>query len=288
MVSYRFLSLLVLLLGAQTAFGQVLPPSARNCATATPEASQQDSPDLPPLAKGRVSLIGGTVFRIDPIRDRMVVRAFGGRDVTINFDVRTCVMQGESVASMREVKPGTRLYADTILSDGRIFAKTVRVATNAAQGETRGQVSSYDSSRKILRVRDAISASDFNVQVTANTEIRSAGQPSTASALTTGTLVDVHFRPGAEGTNLAEKIEVLAQPGASFTFAGKILSLDMRNGYLTLIEPDSQNTFDVGLSSVPGDVRAQLKEGADVTVNARFDGTSYQAQNIQLVPKSNP
>ena len=288
MVPYRFLSHLVLALGAQIALGQVLPPASRTCETASTAASREDSLDLSPLAKGQVSLIGGTVSRIDPIRDRMIVRAFGGRDVTINFDVRTCVMQGDSMASMRDVKPGTRLYADTILNDGRIFAKTVRVATDAAQGETRGQVSSYDSGRRILRVRDAISSRGFNVQVTANTDIRSGAQPATTSALAAGTLVDVHFRPGAEGTNLAEKIEILAKPGGTSTFAGKILSIDMRNGYLTLIEPNSQNTFDVGLSSVPADVRAQLKEGADLTVTARFDGTSYQAQNIQFAPKANP
>ena len=285
---YRFLSLLVLTLAAQNAVPQVVPPSSHTCEATAPWGKREDSLDLLPLGKSQVSLIGGTVSRIDPIRDRMTLRAFGGRDVTINFDVRTCVMNGDTVAAMRDVKPGTRLYADTVWSDGHIFAKTVRLSTNVAQGETRGQVASYDSSRRILKVRDAISAHGFNVQVTTNTEIRSAGQSATTSALTSGALVSVRFRPGAEGTNLAEQIEVLAQPGGTFTFAGKILSIDMRNGYLTLIEPDSQNTFDVGLSSLPSDVRANLKEGADVTVNARFDGTSYQAQNVEMAPKSNP
>jgi hypothetical protein len=287
MVLYRFLSVPLVALAVQPCFGQVLAPSAHPCDTNANIEKNEDSLDLPPLAKGQVSLIGGTVSRIDPIRDRMVLRAFGGRDVTINFDVRTCVMHGDNVTSMRDIKPGTRLYADTVQNDGRIFAKTVRVATSYAQGETKGQISSYDSNRRMLRVRDAISSRGFNVQITANTEIRSNGQSAAVSSLATGSLVDVHFRPGAEGTNLAEKIEILAQPGGTFTFAGTILSIDMRNGYLTLIEPDSQNTFDVGLSSVPAGVRAQLKEGVDVTVNARFDGTSYQAQSIQLVPKSN-
>lgn len=287
MVPYRFLSLLVLTLAAENAITQVVPPSSHTCEPAT-SRNREDSLDLPPLGKSQVSLIGGTVSRIDPIRDRMTLRAFGGRDVTINFDVRTCVMNGDTVAAMRDVKPGTRLYADTVWSDGHIFAKTVRLTTNVAQGETRGQVASYDSSRRILRVRDAISARGFDVQVTTNTKILSVGQSATTSALTSGALVSVRFRPGAEGTNLAEQVEVLAQPGGTFTFAGKILSIDMRNRYLTLIEPDSQNTFDVGLSSLPSDVCAKLKEGADVTVNARFDGTSYQAQNVEMAPKSNP
>lgn len=288
MVPYRFLSLLVLTLAAQNAVTQVVPPSSHTCEATATSGNREDSLDLAPLGKSQVSLIGGTVSRIDPIHDRMTLRAFGGRDVTINFDVRTCVMNGDTVAAMREVKPGTRLYADTVWSDGHIFAKTVRLSTNVAQGETRGQVAWYDSNRRILRVRDAISAHGFNVQVTTNTQILSVGQSATTSALASGALVSVRFRPGAEGTNLADQIEVLAQPGGTFTFAGKILSIDMRNGYLTLIEPDSHNTFDVGLSSLPPDVRAKLKEGADVTVNARFDGTSYQAQNVEMAPNSNP
>jgi hypothetical protein len=269
-----------LVLGASA---QTNPRPARPCDT-VPVAVQQDSLDLPPLPKGQVSLIGGTVIRLDPVRDKITLRAFGGRDLTINFDVRTCVTRGETLASMRDVKAGMRVYADTILKDGRIFAKTVRVSANSALGESQGQITSYDPNKRILRVRDAISSRGFDVQITANTEIRADGQPVQAAELRNGALVKVVFKSGADTANLAEKIDLLAQKGGMVTFSGKILSIDLRNGYVTLVEPESQNTFDVGLDSIPEASRNQLKEGADVTVRARFDGTKYQAESVEPIP----
>src|ERR1700741_777309 len=117
MVPRRLLSLLVLALAAQNAGAQVLAPASHACEATPKSANPEDSLSLPPLAKGQVSLIGGIVSRIDPIRDRMIVRAFGGREVMIDFDVRTCVMSGDTVAAMRDVKPGTRIYADTVSND---------------------------------------------------------------------------------------------------------------------------------------------------------------------------
>lgn len=275
-------------LNAQTAGSigtQTAPRVSRPCDTSNTEKGDL-SPDLPPLPQTQVSLIGGIVMRVDPVRDRMTLRAFGGRDVTLNFDVRTCVARGTTLASIRDVKPGTRVYADTILNDGRIFAKTLRLPTNAAVGETQGQITGYDPGRRILRVRDAISSRGFDVLVTANTDIRAGGQPVQPGDLRSGALVKVVFKSANEGANVAEKIDVLAQPGGEFTFAGRVISIDLRNGYMTLVEPDSQNTFEVSLDSVPAAARNQLREGADVIVQARFDGSKYQARDVEPSPNS--
>lgn len=253
-----------------------------------PVVAKSDALDLSPLPRTQVSLIGGIVTRLDPVRDRMTLRVFGGRDVTINFDVRTCVTQGETLASMRDVRPGMRVYADTILNEGRVFAKAIRVSTIAPLGETQGQVTAYEADKRILRVRDAISSRGFSVQITGNTDIRSNGHNVPVEELRSGALVNVVFRSGLEGTNLAQKIDVLAEPGGVFTFSGKILSIDLRNGYMTLVEPDLQNTFEVGLDSIPTAARNQLKESTDVTVRARFDGSKYQAESVELIPDSHP
>jgi hypothetical protein len=222
------------------------------------------------------------------VRDKITLRVFGGRDMTINFDVRTCVTQGETLGSMRDVQPGMRVYADTILNDGQVFAKAIRVSTNAPVGEAQGQVTGYQADKKILRVRDAISSRGFNVQIAGNTDIRLNGQTVPVGELRSGALVKVVFKSGMEGTSLAEKIDVLAQPGAAFTFSGRVLSIDLRNGYMTLVEPESQNTFEVGLDSIPSAARNQLKESADVTVRARFDGSKYQAESVAPIPASRP
>lgn len=242
--------------------------------------------DLPPLPRGEVSLLGGTVARMDPIHDRMVVRAFGGRDVTIDFDVRTAVLRDTTPASTRDLRPGTRIYADTILKDRRIFAKTIRIEGSASLGDARGQVTGYDPVKKLLRVRDIISSQPFELRLTAGTEIRFQGQPVQASELVAGTLVQVSFRSGFEGASSAQKIEVLARPGSIFTFSGRILVVDLRDQHLTLAEKDSENNFEVALDSLPSDSKLRLKQGMDVIVQARFDGSKYQAQSIEPMPTS--
>jgi hypothetical protein len=57
---------------------------------------------------------------------------------------------------------------------------------------------------------------------------------------------------------------------------------------MTLVEPESQNTFDVGLDSIPSAARNQLKESTDVTVRARFDGSKYQAESVEPIPAPHP
>jgi len=106
--------------------------------TDSKSAATDSSLDLPPLPRSEVSLIGGAVMRMDPIRDRIVVRVFGGRDLTLDFDVRTQILQGATSVSARDIRPGTRIYADTIAKEGRIFAKSIRIGTGTAVGEARG------------------------------------------------------------------------------------------------------------------------------------------------------
>ena len=240
--------------------------------------------DLPPLPKGQVSLIGGTITRVDPIRDRLVVRAFGGRDVTLAFDVRTTILRGSDPASARDLRPGTRIYADTIWKENQVFAKAVRIETSASLGDSRGQVIDYDAAKGLLKVRDIVSSQPFILRLGATTDIRSDGQSVRATELVSGTLVHVTFRSGFEGANSAQKIDILARPGSTFTFTGRVVVVDLRDGHLTLAENESDNTFEVALDSIPSEAKLRLKEGMDVVVQARFDGRKYEAQSIDPVP----
>lgn len=225
---------------------------------------------------------------MDPIRDRMVLRAFGGKDLTLDFDVRTHILQGTNTVSVRDIRPGTRIYADTISKDGRIFAKTIRIGSGTPVGEARGQVIEYDASQRVLRVRDVISSQPFSIHIGAGTEIHADGRVVSASDLVAGSLVHVTFRSGSEGTNSAQKIDILARPGSTFTFAGRILVVDLRDGHLTLAENASENTFEVALDSLPQEAKLRLKQGADVIVQARFDGRRYQAQSVEPVSTPQP
>ncbi len=245
-------------------------------------ASDDETSDFPPLPKGTVSLIGGTVMKLDPIRDRIVMRAFGGRDVNLSFDVRTKVLRQETAVSTREIRPGTRIYADTALVNGRIFAKTIRIDPSTAPGEANGQVTAYDPGTRKLRVRNALAAEPLEVKLNPETVIRSGEKTVEPSQLVMGTLVHVTFRARADRTSLAQQIDILAQPGSTFTFAGKMTFVDLRAGYVAIADQTGFNTYEVAVDHLTPGVKSQLKEGSDVVVHAKFDGQKYQAQTIEV------
>src|SRR5205809_4992480 len=94
----RLLQLSVLLaLGAcMNAQSQTAPaPStsnepAKTTSTTAPPATHDPLLDLPPLPKNKVSLIGGTVAKLDPIQNQVTVQTFGGKQkMRLGFDVRT-------------------------------------------------------------------------------------------------------------------------------------------------------------------------------------------------------
>jgi hypothetical protein len=250
-------------------------------------AAQSEFPDIPPLPKGRASLIGGTVRKVDPIRDRISLQAFGGGDFNIDFDVRTRVMRGSAPAELRDVHTGTRLYADTIQKDGRVFAKTLHLETSGPiLGETRGQVLSYDPGRGLLKVRDIVSEQPLNLRLMPRTEIRAGDQAIRPTELVTGALVHINFQGVSDGPSVAEKIDVMAKPGSTFVFTGRIAVIDLRDSHLTLSEQSGENTFEVGLHSLPASDKLLLTQGTDVVVRAEFDGRKYEAKSIEPVSTS--
>jgi len=255
--------------------GEGQPPSDRD---------RNPSFEFPPLPKVTVSLLGGTVAKLDPIRDRAVVRAFGGRDFTIDFDGRTKVMRAEMAISTREIRPGARIYADTIVVNGRIFAKTIRIEPSPAVGEVRGRVTNYDPMTGVLSVRDALSPEPLRVHITPETAIRGGDRPAQASQLAVGTLVKIGFRGGAEGAGQAQKVDILAQPGSTFTFAGKITFVDVRTGYVAIADRAEGNSYEVAVDRLTPEVKLRLKEGTDVIIHAQFDGQKYRAQTIEPAP----
>jgi len=264
-------------------WAQSSKPAAQNTpAEHSPRVSDDENSDFPPLPKGTVSLIGGTVMKLDPIRDRIVLRAFGGRDVNLSFDVRTKVLREESAVSTREIRPGTRIYADTTLLNGRIFAKTIRIDPKTAPGEANGQVTAYDSNARKLRIRNALAAEPLEVQINPDTTIRNGEKTVEPSQLVVGTLVHVTFRAKADRTSLAQQIDILAQPGSTFTFAGKMTFVDLRAGYVAIADQTGANTYEVAVDHLTPGVKSQLKEGSDVVVHAKFDGQKYQAQTIEV------
>src|SRR6202162_3992782 len=124
---FAFGSLLV----GSIAWGQA--PSEPATSAATPALPLPDPPTLP---RAKATLIGGTVERLDRVRDQVTVRVFGGGRMNILFDPRTRVYQGRAQGTPADPRVGERVYLDTILDGDTVFAGRIRLQHVQAVGES--------------------------------------------------------------------------------------------------------------------------------------------------------
>src|SRR5579862_6484560 len=178
--------LLALLLVCAMAFSQA-PPASRpmpvigenKSASAPPAAGDSDRilASLMAQPRGKSTLIGGTIQQLDSVRDRLVIRAFGGRDFAILFDDRTLVTRDGAAASSRDFRSGQRVYADTALAGKDIFARSVRILTRSVEGESNGQVLSYDPGSRELALRDVLARDPAKFQLAQDAAVLRDGKP---------------------------------------------------------------------------------------------------------------
>jgi hypothetical protein len=100
------------------------------------------------------------------------------------------------------------------------------------------------------------------------------------SSLRPGALIAVKFSPRSHGA-AADEVSIIAEPGTSFTYFGRVTHLDIRTGQL-----DVENRADGKIYEIHFDPSMRIPEnllvGSTVTVIARFEGNSYAAQNIEV------
>jgi hypothetical protein len=133
-------------LGAQV---QTTPPTP-TLTDVTPGLATHEKPgrhdhdpllDLPELPKKQVTLIGGTVTKLNPIEDKLTVAPFGGgKQMRVVFDPRTKFIRNGVTAAQRDLRMGDRVYLDTMLNGTQIFAKTIWIQAEMPSGNGRGQV----------------------------------------------------------------------------------------------------------------------------------------------------
>jgi Domain of unknown function (DUF5666) len=238
-------------------------------------------PNLPPLPSDKISLVGGTIEKLDRVRDELTIRIFGGGRMKVYFDPRTRI-NGDGVdASAADLRLGDRVSIDTVLNGGEIFARSIRLK-RAAAGETQGLVIGYERHDSELIVRDALSPKPLQLRLTPQTHFVDKGQPTSADQLLPGTLVDVHFGGEQDGRVVAREVLVLAVPGSSFTFAGRITGLDLSSGVLTLTSTTDGKSYEIFLDPSTIGVGDNLRVTANVTVNTLFDGHRYVARDVNV------
>ena len=87
-----------------------------------------------PLQPSKLSLIGGTVKSIDQIRDNMTVQVYDSGTMHLKFDQRTHFYRDGKETTQLTVKKGDRVYLDTQLFEGKVFAKNVHVESGSQIG----------------------------------------------------------------------------------------------------------------------------------------------------------
>ncbi len=237
-------------------------------------------PDLPSLGPGKATLVGGTVERLDRVQDRLTLKVFGGGKMKVVFDPRTRIYRDGSPASAADLRPGDRVYVDTILDGSTVFARNIRLKSTAPTGESQGVIVSYRRSELVMR--DQLSPHSVTVRLSPSTRIVKGDKTSSASELVPGTLIAVKFGAQQDGRDLAQEVSVLAVPGSSFTFAGEVISVDLRTGLLVLNSSTDRKTYEIYLEQAAGTVDDNLRQGAQVSVIARFDGDRYVARNVTV------
>jgi hypothetical protein len=238
-------------------------------------------PDLPPLPHEKASLVGGTVAKLDRVRDEITVQPFGGGKMKIAFDSRTSIYRGGSLISASDLRQGDRVYVDTILDGSMVFARSIHLKGATSAGESQGIVVSYRSDKGELLLRDALSPEPLKIHVSQQTQVTRGGQPASIGTLMPGTLVAIQFGAQQRG-DVARQISVLAAPGGHFTFAGRVVGLDLRVGVLTIESSTDHKTYEIYLDPARVVVDSALRPGVDVTAETSFDGSRYVARSLSV------
>jgi hypothetical protein len=235
----------------------------------------------PPLPKGNPTLVGGTVSKLDKVRESVTVKPFGGKNMKIYFDERTHIYRNGVETTMLGIHRGDRVYVDTLSDAGRVFAKNIRIDSRGLLADARGQVVRYNARDGQLEIRDELSSSPVTFRVSQATVIRRKNDPGSFGDLVPGSLVTVRFAPEAPGHGVAREVEIYAAPGSVFLFVGKVTFLDMSRGVFALQNRSDGRSYEIHFA--PGAESYQrLSVGDELTVNASFDGQRYQVRSINV------
>lgn len=238
-------------------------------------------PDLPPLPRTNATLVGGTLEKLDRVRDQLTVRVFGGGRTTALIDPRTRVFRGTKEVTIADLREGQRIYLDTILDGSTIFAKNIRLDAAAALGESRGVIVKYGANQGELTIQDGIAPFPVKVRLSSATQFVQGDRTVPATTLVPGSLVDVTFTPEGNGHDTAQKISILALPGTRYVFSGQVVHIDLRTGLLVLNSSTDHKTYEIYLdpSFRPDD---NLQPGSTVTAVTSFQNSRYVARNLTV------
>ncbi|HEV7520945.1 MAG TPA: DUF5666 domain-containing protein, partial [Candidatus Angelobacter sp.] len=238
--------------------------------------------DPAPVPRTTTTMVGGTITGIDRMRNRLVVHVFGGNRWTVNFDERTHIFHNGRETTQMALKKGERVYVDTQLDNNKhdIFARNIRVGVAELPADADGQIIAIDTKHRELTLRDTLNSVPVRFAVDSETRISNGQTPAAFKDVKPGTLVHVRFAASSPNRGLAREVSIIAVPGSTFTFSGKVTFLDLHRGLLAVQNATDDKNYEIHFapSAVPD--RNSLGVGRDVLVRATFEGARYMAQSV--------
>lgn len=238
--------------------------------------------DPAPMPRTTTTMVGGTISGIDRLRNKMTVHVFGGGHWTVNFDERTHIFHNGAETTQLALKKGERVYVDTQLDNNRhdIFARNIRVGVAELPADADGQIIAVDTKHNELTLRDTLNSVPVRFAVDPETRISNGQTPAAFKDVKPGTLVHVRFAASSPNRGLAREISIIAVPGSTFTFAGKVTFLDLHRGLIAVQNSTDDKNYEIHFAPQAVTNRNELGVGRDVLVRATFEGTRYMAQSV--------
>jgi hypothetical protein len=252
------------------------------------ERTSTDFSTLPPAPKGRSTIIGGEIQNIDPVRDQITLEVLGQKPIKILFDERTEAYRDGMRISLRDLVPHDHASVETVLNATAVFALSIHMLTRPPQGEYQAKVLKYNPETGELTVIQALSRERIKLLVSRSTDIVREGQAEFSSVrsgpsdLVKGSLISLRFMPDKAGIGVATRIAIVASPGSSFVFQGKIDFLDLHAGLLTLVDSRDEASYQISFDLARIPTARELHLGEFVTTTSSFDGTLYVASAITI------
>ena len=261
--------------------------AAVSAAAIKPDKSGGPLTDVPPLPRGKSTILGGSIQDVDPVRDRFQLHIYGEKPMRILFDERTQVFRDGKKIPLRELGPALHASVQTTLDRADVFAVSVHILSQQADGDYQGRVLSYNPDTGVLTLTSTTNREAFRVQISNQTSFKRLGQSafssisSSANDLLPGSLVSVTFETDNHGKGMAHEISVLAAPGASFIFSGTLSALDLHTGALVLVDPRNNQSYQVFFDPTR-EPASRLRAGQHVRISADYDGKRYVATEIAI------
>src|ERR1700676_2447635 len=83
--------------------------------------------DVPPLPRGKSTILGGQIRDVDQVRDQFVLHVYGEKPMKILYDGRTQLFRDGNKISLLDLKPVEHASVQTTLDGSKIFALSVHI-----------------------------------------------------------------------------------------------------------------------------------------------------------------